>query len=86
MVADPELWSKQIFEKIELPWENRVLDPGGTYKGIGPGQTERDRPIDTRSLALWKETLSETTEKEVWKAGRKLMEHLGYIRNIHPSS
>lgn len=79
LVADPESALRKICEVSNIPFDQSMLTHERFYKGFGPGNTARDRSIDTRSLNHWKNQLTREREEAIVNLIGDEMRTLGYL-------
>ena len=56
-----------------------VHAPERAYVGIGPGETDRTRAVDTRSLAKWRDGLDDVQQRDVLRVAGPLARRFGYV-------
>ena len=54
------------------------------YDGVGPGETQRDRGSDTRSLKLWRDHLESDLGDRIIAATQPLAAEFGYAADEQP--
>jgi hypothetical protein len=56
-----------------------LRDPDDVYIGLGPGGTDRTRPVDQSSLRAWKTTITQEKEAEILRTAGPLAEDFNYV-------
>lgn len=84
LVEDPEYWLRRIAGYLDIEFDGALLSHHARGTGIAVGGTRRDRPIDARSVRLWRKSLTAGQIREVeaacsealsfWDAGYRASE------------
>ncbi len=77
-VADAPAFCPRIAKHAGLTPDPAMLSHQSTYRGFGPGMTERARPVDGKSLATWSERLSSDQQQDILRITGAEMKALGY--------
>ena len=78
LIYNSEEIVSQLARFTGLPLSDSMLAHENIYVGLGPGGTERFRPIDGQSLSKWSKIMSSETEAEILRIGSPLLNSLGY--------
>ena len=81
LVCDPKRTLARVLRHVGLPEDEQAGHPRA-MKGIGPGLTLRERPVDQASLDRWRRALGPEEEALVWAEAEPLMRELGYPRDV----
>ncbi len=65
LVKDIKYACEQITHHVGLGFDSQMLAHESIYTGLGPGKTDRSRPIDQQSICRWESVLSPEQEKGV---------------------
>ncbi len=80
LIGHPEYVIPLVLKKLGMPYAEECLHHHEVYRGVGPGGTQRGRPIDEESKGKWKERLRQEQENEIWDFVGDFMENMGYTR------
>ena len=86
LVSAPEETVSCVTHYLGIPFDERCLEHDRVLLGIGPGRTDRSRPIDRLSLSTWSEQLEPDTIRSIWAAVGSFYEELGYRRSLSSGS
>lgn len=78
-VSDPGVLSPRIAAHAGLTHKVAMLSHESYYRGFGPGNTKRARPIDKKSIPIWAEELSLKQQNEVQKHSRSVAKPAGLV-------
>ena len=78
LVSQPHIMISTILEKLCLPQSSECLLYHEVLQGWGPGQTQRSRPVDQKSIRKWTQYLTYQQQDEIWNVVGKFMETCGY--------
>jgi hypothetical protein len=82
LVRDHRTWTARMIRHAGMPPGDRPsMRHSDVLQGLAPGDTDRTRAVDRRSLARWRSVLSEEEERDVWRVAGDSMERLGYSRD-----
>jgi len=79
VVNAPEETARRLFEFIEEPWDDRVLEFHEGRGGAGANGT--DRPMYTSALSRWERDFSDDDKNEFKKVAGDLLIELGYTED-----
>jgi len=68
----------QILASCGLSASPETREPDASYVGLGPGETDRTRPIDAYSLSKWKELLNPQQEADILDIAGETARSFGY--------
>jgi len=83
LVANHDKYTQDIFEYAGLKTVSDGLSYTNIFQGRGPGLTERQRPIDKRSLEKWRSRLSAAQVKEIMSEVSDLAKDYDYLGSVH---
>jgi hypothetical protein len=78
-VADPAPWSEKVLAFCGLRDAAKAVAHQDVYKGLGPGGTDRQRPVDATSLAQWQRDLDPGTACAILEAAQPVAAKHGYV-------
>lgn len=78
LVEQPRKEVTRVLTEARLGVADECFQHQDTLVGVGPGNTERSREIDGRSVEVWRSRLSEQEADEIWELVGEFMEGLGY--------
>lgn len=67
-----------VLDRLGLPAAEECLHHNDVLHGVGPGKTQRSRPIDPHSIGKWRQTMSCEQANRVWENVGTFLERLGY--------
>ncbi|MFW2351058.1 sulfotransferase family protein [Qipengyuania sp.] len=79
-VADPRAFAERIAAHVGLPFTEAMVGHAEVLQGDGPGELDRERPIDRSSLGKWQQVLGPREERAILDLVGDAMEELGYDR------
>ncbi len=77
-IASPEQMCRKMADHLNMDYHHNFTQHDAIYWGMGPGFTERARPIDTISVRQWKNRLSPKQAREVIETTGELAAQFGY--------
>ena len=80
LVSDPNDWCSRLTAHAHMPPSGLCRRHHEVMRGLGPGRTERSRPVDRSSVARWITALTPQQEADVWEIAGELLDNLGYQR------
>ena len=78
LIANTEEVCKKVAAHAQIPFDAKMLSHGDVFRGLGPGSTKRNRPIESSSMSTWSKNLKAEAEKQVNEEVRETMSALGY--------
>ena len=79
LVRDPQTQIARMLQACALYASPAVFEPERSYVGFGPGDTDRTRRIDERSLDAWRSLLDDAQAREVLQHAGDFATRLGYV-------
>ncbi len=82
LVADKRNSIRQLADHVELKFDEIMTQHEMVYRGLGPGYTERTRPVDSVSIGKWSNRLTRQDEVDVLDAAGKVASEFGYTLSV----
>ncbi|MGH8543074.1 MAG: sulfotransferase family protein [Gammaproteobacteria bacterium] len=80
LVLHPAEEVPRIVQFLDIPWVDNLLRHHRQSEGLAPGNTERNRPIDTGSLDKWRAKLQEGEISRITQCVSLLQNRSGNLR------
>ncbi|MEX0343970.1 MAG: sulfotransferase [Rhizobiaceae bacterium] len=81
LVAEKQKFCEALASHAGLPFDPQMARHEDVYQGLGPGRTERARPVDAVSVPKWKSRLTPQQEDDIIKTAAVTFSKLGYSRS-----
>lgn len=86
LASDPETHFTRILSHAGLT-PGTQMNHEDVMRGMAPGLTMRNRPIDEMSIQRWTRVLTKGEEEDIWNETGEMMQAMGYERQVAlPSS
>lgn len=80
LVAEPEIEIPRMLSHVGLQPADECFRHETVLVGSGPGDTVRERSIDTRSVQSWETKLTPRQADQIWDLVGDFMESMGYSK------
>ncbi len=83
LIENKKTTCKSMVEHCGLPFDSKMLRHEHIYCGVGPGLTDRTRPVDAASIRKWETKLSSKEQTEIMGVAGNLALLFGYSQDAN---